>query len=84
MPSARVADAPVSERVATWSHDPPGTPVRVPMGTPVMLSNASPDRRDLQRYLWEFDLRYSTCHITDTERVARLRGPLDTVPTPRQ
>jgi transposase-like protein len=31
-------------------------------------------REHLDRYLGEFDFRYSTCHLTDTERMARLMG----------
>jgi ISXO2-like transposase domain len=31
----------------------------------------------LPRYLAEFDFRYSTCKLSDTERVARLMGQTD-------
>jgi len=34
-------------------------------------------RRHLQRYLWEFDYRYSTHRISDTERTVRLMGQVD-------
>lgn len=34
-------------------------------------------RRHLQRYLWEFDYRYSTCRLTDTERTVRLMGQVE-------
>lgn len=34
-------------------------------------------KRHLQRYLWEFDYRYSTKHLTDTERTERLMGQVE-------
>jgi len=34
-------------------------------------------RRHLQRYLWEFDFRYSTHKISDTEWVQRLMGQVE-------